>query len=266
MPAKEEMMGKLEGKIALITGSASGIGRASALEFAREGACVAVADWDEAGAKQVAQEIGRNVLAIKVDVSRAADVERMVAAAVKHFGRLDILFNNAGVCMPNMVHTMSEEAWDRTIGINLKGVFLGCRYGLPELMKKGGVILNTASVAGLEGHCGLPDYCASKHGVIGLTRSIALDYAQYNVRANCLCPGTVATNIMRDQMAKLSKEEIERIASSVVPPVTPINRIADPSEMARPAVFLCSDDASFVTGHAFCADGGWMGGHIYKVM
>jgi meso-butanediol dehydrogenase / (S,S)-butanediol dehydrogenase / diacetyl reductase len=259
-------MGKLDGKIALITGAASGIGRASALAFAHEGASVGVADWDEAGAKQVAQEIGARAFAIKVDVARAADVQRMVAATVSHFGRLDILFNNAGVCVPNAVHTMSEEEWDRTININLKGVFLGCKYGLPELMKKGGVILNTASVAGLEGHCGLPDYCASKHGVIGLTKNIALDYAQYNIRANCLCPGSVATNIMAPTLAKLSPEERERRMAAVVPPVVPINRSADPSEMARPAVFLCSDDASFVTGHAFCADGGWMGGHIYKVM
>ncbi|HKD65643.1 MAG TPA: SDR family oxidoreductase [Candidatus Binataceae bacterium] len=259
-------MGKLDGKIALITGSASGIGRASALAFAQEGASVAVADWDEAGAKEVAQQIGKNACAIKVDVSKAADVEKMISAAVRHFGRLDILFNNAGVCVPNLVHSMSEEDWDRTIGINLKGVFLGCKYGLPELMKRGGVILNTASVAGLEGHCGLPDYCASKHGVIGLTKSIALDYAQYNIRANCLCPGTVATNIMAPTLAKLSPQERERRLAAVVPPVTPITRNADPAEMARPAVFLCSDDASFVTGHAFCADGGWMGGHIYKVM
>ncbi len=259
-------MGKLDGKIALITGAASGIGRASALAFAQEGASLAVADWDEAGAQQVAREIGARAFAIKVDVSKAADVERMVAATVGHFGRLDILFNNAGVCVPNAVHTMSEEEWDRTININLKGVFLGCRYGLPELMKQGGVILNTASVAGLEGHCGLPDYCASKHGVIGLTKSIALDYAQYNIRANCLCPGSVATNIMAPALARLSPQERERRLAAVVPPVVPINRAADPLEMARPAVFLCSDDASFVTGHAFCADGGWMGGHIYKVM
>jgi NAD(P)-dependent dehydrogenase (short-subunit alcohol dehydrogenase family) len=133
-------------------------------------------------------------------------------------------------------------------------------------MKNGGAILNTASVAGLEGHCGLPDYCASKHGVIGLTKSIALDYAQYNIRANCICPGTVSTNIMAPTLAKLSPAERERMLSSVVPPVTPINRSADPLEIARPAVFLCSDDASFITGQAVAADGGWMGGHIYKVM
>lgn len=259
-------MGRLDGKIALITGAGSGIGRATAMLFAREGASVAAADWDEAGAKNTVAEIGKNAIAIKVDVSRAAEVEKMVATTVKHFGRLDILYNNAGVCVPNMVHTMTEEAWDRTININLKGVFLGCKYGLPELMKKGGVILNTASVAGLEGHCGLPDYCASKHGVIGLTKSIALDYAQYNVRANCICPGTVATNIMAPTLANLSAEERERRLASVVPPVTPINRSADPLEIARPALFLCSDDASFVTGQAFAADGGWMGGHIYKVM
>ena len=260
-------MGKLDGKIALITGSGSGIGRATALLFAEEGACVAVADWNEDSAGNVAREIGSNAIAIKVDVSVAGEVENMVAATVKRFGRLDILYNNAGVCIPNMVHDMSEDAWDRTIRINLKGVFLGCKYGLRELMKKGGVILNTASVAGLEGHCGLPDYCASKHGVIGLTKSIALDYAQYNIRANCICPGNTATNLMQNTLRGLPGEEIERLKmGNAVAPVTPINRIGDPFEIARPALFLCSDDASFVTGQALCSDGGWMGGHIYKVL
>lgn len=260
-------MGRLQGKTALITGAGSGIGRATALLFAQEGARVAVADWDEAGAKNVVEEIGEGAIAIKVDVSKAADVEKMIAAAVSRFGRLDILYNNAGVCIPGMVHEMSEEAWDRTININLKGVFLGCKYVLPQMIKQGGgVILNTASVAGLEGHCGLPDYCASKHGVVGLTKSIALDYAKYNIRANCVCPGGVTTNIMKDAMAKLTPQELERRMKDMIPPATPMNRSAEPIEIARPALFLCSDDASFVTGQAFAADGGWMGGHIYKVM
>jgi NAD(P)-dependent dehydrogenase (short-subunit alcohol dehydrogenase family) len=260
-------MGKLQGKTALITGAGSGIGRATALLFAQEGARVAVADWDEAGAKNVVEEIGEGAIPIKVDVSKAADVQKMIAAAVSRFGRLDILYNNAGVCVPVMLHELSEEAWDRTININLKGVFLGCKYALPEMIKQGGgVILNTASVAGLEGHCGLPDYCASKHGVIGLTKSIALDYAKYNIRANCVCPGAITTNLMKDVMARLTPQELERRMKDMAPPVTPMNRSGDPSEIARPALFLCSDDASFVTGQAFAADGGWMGGHIYKVM
>jgi len=260
-------MGKLEGKIALITGAGSGIGRATAMLFAQEGARVDVADWDEPAAKNVVGEIGEGAIAIKVDVSKAGDVEKMIAAVVSRFGRLDILYNNAGVCIPGMVHTMSEEAWDRTININLKGVFLGCKYGLAQMIKQGGgVILNTASVAGLEGHCGLPDYCASKHGVIGLTKSIALDYAQHNIRANCICPGGVTTNIMKDALARLTPQELERRIKEMTAPATPMNRSAEPGEIARPALFLCSDDASFVTGQAFAADGGWMGGHIYKVM
>ena len=260
-------MGRLQGKTALITGAGSGIGRATALLFAQEGARVAVADWDEAAAKNVVEEIGEGAISIKVDVSKAADVQKMIAAAVSRFGRLDILYNNAGVCVPAMVHEMSEEVWDRTININLKGVFLGCKYGLPEMIKQGGgVILNTASVAGLEGHCGLPDYCASKHGVVGLTKSIALDYAKYNIRANCVCPGAITTNLMKDVMARLTPQELERRMKDMVPPATPMNRSGDPIEIARPALFLCSDDASFVTGQAFAADGGWMGGHIYKVM
>jgi len=254
-------MGKLEGKIALITGAGSGIGRATAMLFAQEGARVAVADWDEPAAKNVVGEIGEGAIAIKVDVSKAGDVEKMIAAVVSRFGRLDILYNNAGVCIPGMVHTMSEEAWDRTININLKGVFLGCKYGLAQMIKQGGgVILNTASVAGLEGHCGLPDYCASKHGVIGLTKSIALDYAQHNIRANCICPGGVQTNIAREIVGRIAPEQLMKMGQMAMAH-SPIKRQAQPEEIARAALFLCSEDSSFITGHTMIVDGGWMAGH-----
>jgi len=189
-------MGKLEGKIALITGGGSGIGRATALAFAAEGANVAVADRAEANARTAAEEItrrGGEAAAIRADVAKAADAERMVRDTVGRFGRLDILYNNAGIGFARRTHLMTEEEWDRTIDVDLKGVFLGCKYALPELMKHGGVILSTASVAGLEGFRQMAAYCAAKAGVIMLTKSLAMDYAEHGIRVNCICPGSVDT-------------------------------------------------------------------------
>lgn len=189
-------MGKLNDKVALITGSGSGIGQATAKLFAKEGAKVAIVDRIESNASKVADEInaeGGIAIAITADVSKAADAQRMVNETVKKCGRLDIIYNNAGIGPVNLVHTMPEEEWDRVLNINLKGVFLGCKYALPELMKHGGAVLSTASVSGIEGSSGLPHYCASKAGIIAFTKVVAIDYAQYGVRANCICPGGVNT-------------------------------------------------------------------------
>jgi len=258
-------MGKLDKKIALITGGGSGIGRATSLLFAAEGARVVVADWAEDHARAVVAEIaahGGEAIAIKVDVSQGADAERMVVETVKHFGRLDILYNNAGIGFARPLHMMTEEEWDRVVDVDLKGVFLGCKYALPELMKHGGVILSTASVAGLEGIRRMGHYCAAKAGVILLTKSMAMDYAEYGIRVNCVCPGGISTPLAETGYDKLTPEKLER-AKNATAAMHLLNRVGQPEEIARVALFLCSDDASFVTGQAVVADGGWTAGHRF---
>ena len=257
-------MGKLDGKIALVTGAASGIGRASAILFAQEGAKVAVVDRDLPGAKAAADEItqaGAKAIAIETDVSKSADIQRMIATTVETFGRLDIVFSNAGIMSSNLLHLMSEQEWDRVIAINLTAGFLICKYALPELMKDGGVILCTASVAGLEGRTAHAAYGASKAGLINMIRNVAMDYARYNIRANCLCPGGVQTNISKEALKHMSPALLEKLARWSAENV-PQARIAMPEELARAALFLCSDDASYVTGTAMVVDGGSIAGHL----
>ena len=256
-------MGKLNNQIALITGGGSGIGKATALLFAQEGARVAIADWVEDQARAVVAEIkqkGGEAIAIKTDVSKASDAERMVAETIRQFGRLDILYNNAGIGEAKLLHTMTEDEWDRTIDIDLKGVFLGSKYALPELMKHGGVILSTASVAGIEGIRRMSHYCAAKAGVILLTKSMAMDYAEYGIRVNCICPGGIGTPLFDTGYENLTPERKER-ALQAFTSLHLLNRIGQPEEIARTALFLCSDDASFITGQAIVVDGGYTAGH-----
>ena len=256
-------MGKLNNQIALITGGGSGIGKATALLFAQEGARVAIADWVEDQARAVVAEIkqkGGEAIAIKTDVSKASDAERMVAETIRQFGRLDILYNNAGIGEAKLLHTMTEDEWDRTIDIDLKGVFLGSKYALPELMKHGGVILSTASVAGIEGIRRMSHYCAAKAGVILLTKSMAMDYAEYGIRVNCICPGGIGTPLFDTGYENLTPERKER-ALKAFTSLHLLNRIGQPEEIARTALFLCSDDASFITGQAIVVDGGYTAGH-----
>lgn len=256
-------MGKLDNKIALITGGGSGIGRATSILFAGEGASVAIADWSEDQAQAVVAEItskGGKAVAIRTDVSKAADAERMVAATVRHFGRLDILYNNAGIGFARPLHKMTEDEWDRVVDVDLKGVFLGCKYALPELMKRGGVILSTASIAGIEGIRQMGHYCAAKAGVILLTKSMAMDYAEHGIRVNCVCPGGIATPLAETGYDKMTPEKLERVKRATAA-MHLLNRVGQPEEIARVALFLCSDDASFITGQAVVADGGWTTGH-----
>jgi meso-butanediol dehydrogenase / (S,S)-butanediol dehydrogenase / diacetyl reductase len=255
-------MGRLKDKITLITGAGSGMGRATALRFAREEAKVAVVDWIEKSAQETARQIkaeGGDAIAIHADVSKSADASRMVSQTVARWGRLDIIYNNAGIGPACLLHEMSEEEWDLCLDVNLKGVFLGCKYALPELMKHGGVILSTASISGVEGTNGIAHYCASKAGIIALTKVVAMDYAKYGIRANCICPGGIDTAMAKSHMPDdpAVAAEFQKFVNNL----HPLNRMGRPEEIAATALFLCSDEASFITGQSVIVDGGWMAGH-----
>ncbi len=242
------MTHKFEGRVALVTGGSSGIGRGTALAFAREGARVVVADVnDKGGAETVCmiKEIGGEGVFIKTNVSQANEVEELIKRTVEAYNRLDFAFNNAGVAIGGTVADLTETDWDSVISVNLKGVWLCMKYEILQMLKgEGGCIVNTASVLGLKGASGLTAYVASKHGVVGLTKTAALEYAEEGIRINAVCPGWIKTgmteNISEDQMVAQ----------------TPISRAGKPEDVAGCVVWLCSDAASFVTGHAMVVDGG----------
>ena len=249
-------MGALDGRVALVTGAGAGIGRASALIFAREGARVVVVDIDDTGGDETVDLVERGGGAatfVHADVSDADQVEAMVRHAVSTFGGLDCALNNAGMGsggQPIADYPVSE--WDRAIGVMLTGVFLGMKYEIPAMLARGGgAIVNTSSVAGLTGYPGQSGYIAAKHGVIGLTRTVALEYATQGIRVNAICPGTART-----PMVAAALEHSPEIAEHLVG-LLPIGRVAEPSEIAEAAVWLCTDAASFVLGTAFSVDGGY---------
>jgi NAD(P)-dependent dehydrogenase (short-subunit alcohol dehydrogenase family) len=247
---------RLEGKVALITGAGGGIGREAALLFAREGASVVVADFaDAAGAGTVAavEASGGRARFVHADVSRAPDARAMIAAAEETYGRLDILFNNAGIfpAADGSVLETDEETWDLVLAVNLKGVFLGCKYGIPALLRAGGgSIVNTASFVALMG-AATPQiaYTASKGGVLALTREIAVEFARRGIRANALCPGPVDTPLL----AELLSDPARRARRMVH---IPTGRLARASEVAQAALFLASDESSYINGATFTVDGG----------
>jgi len=250
-------MGRLDGKVALITGGGSGIGRATALLFAKEGAKVVVADYIAEGGEETVKmikEAGGEASFVKADVSKAADVQRMIKVALDNYRQLDILYNNAGILGPMVpVHELAEADWDRVININLKGVYLGMHYGIPEMLKQGGgVIINTASVAGLVGFPGLPAYSATKGGIIQLTKVAALDYATHNIRVNCICPGVIWTPMV----AGITGDSEE--AKAQFTRLEPVGRMGKPEEIAQAALFLACDESSFITGIALPVDGGFV--------
>jgi NAD(P)-dependent dehydrogenase (short-subunit alcohol dehydrogenase family) len=244
------------GRVDFITGGASGIGRATALAFARVGASVAVADVSEKGnqetARLIEEESGR-ALAVKCDVSRSDDVQTALNNTIGAFGRLDFAFNNAGIEPKNPAPTADydEEEWNRIIDIDLRGVFLCMKHEIPLILKQGGgAIVNTSSGAGIIGIKGSPAYTAAKHGVIGLTRAAALDYAAQNIRINAVCPGYIATPMM-DRFTGGTPEGRAKVISE-----EPVGRMGRPEEIAAAVLWLCSDAARFVIGHALVVDGG----------
>jgi NAD(P)-dependent dehydrogenase (short-subunit alcohol dehydrogenase family) len=250
------MPGTLDGKVALVTGGASGIGRATALAFAREGAKLVIADMNEEGGQQTVHTItenGGDATFVRVDVSNATAVEAMISKTVETYGRLDCAHNNAGILgtpfIPMTDYT--EDEWNRIMNVNLKGVWLCMKYEIPQMLQQGGgVIVNTASGAGLVGSASFPIYDASKHGVVGLTKSAALQYAKQGIRANCVCPGVIRTPMAQQGIEANPQFEEGAITRN------PSGRFGNPEEVAEAVVWLCSDAASFVTGHAMSVDGG----------
>jgi NAD(P)-dependent dehydrogenase (short-subunit alcohol dehydrogenase family) len=245
---------KLEGKVAIVTGGASGIGRAAALALARQGVRLLVADVDTDGGQATVQAIiaaGGAATFVRTDVSLAAEVMAMVECAVATYGRLDCAFNNAGI---NDEHApaadLDEALWDRTIAINLKGIWLCMKYEIPAMLASGGAIVNAASVVGLTGRRETPAYVASKHGIIGLTKATALDYGKRGIRVNAVCPGTIRTAMYVRRLGDDPAVDA-RLAAE-----TPLGRLGIPEDVAEAVVWLCSDASSFVTGHSLVIDGG----------
>lgn len=245
------------GKVAFVTGAASGIGRAAALAFARGGASVVAADVSEEGNQETArliEEQGGRALAVRCDVTRAEDVKAALGRTVEVFGRLDFAFNNAGIepRKPAPTAEYEEEEWNRIIDINLRGVFLCMKHEIPLILKhgEGGAIVNTSSGAGIIGIKGSPAYTAAKHGVLGLTKAAALDYAAQNLRVNAICPGYIETPMMDRFTGGTAEGRAKVIAEE------PAGRMGKPEEIAAAVVWLCSEGAAFMVGHAMVMDGG----------
>ncbi len=251
------MAGRVAGKVALITGAGSGIGRATALAFAREGAKVVAADIVVEGGEETVRLItaaGGEAIFVKADVANAAEVEALVRKTVETYGRLDCAFNNAGIegeIAPTAECT--EANWERVINIDLKGVWLCMKYELQQMLWQGsGAIVNTASVAGIVGFQGIPAYVAAKHGVNGLTKTAALEYAQSGIRVNAVCPGVIHTPMV-ERAFRANPQMAEAVSV-----LEPIGRLGKPEEVAEAVVWLCSDAASFVTGLPMAVDGGFI--------
>jgi NAD(P)-dependent dehydrogenase (short-subunit alcohol dehydrogenase family) len=249
-------MRRFEDKVAMVTGAGSGIGRATVLAFAREGARVAAADINLQTAEEttrMVKEAGGEALPVKADVTISSEVTRMVEETVRAYGRLDCAFNCAGISTPYTAFAdLTEETWNRVIAINLTGVFLCMKYEIVQMLKNGGgAIVNASSIAGLVGSGGWPAYYASKHGVIGLTKAAGVEYAKAGIRVNAVCPHPIDTPLIR-VVASRDPNWFENVSATA-----PIGRMGKPEEVAEAVIWLCSHEASLVTGHAMAVDGGY---------
>jgi NAD(P)-dependent dehydrogenase (short-subunit alcohol dehydrogenase family) len=255
--------GRLQGKMALITGAASGIGRASALLFAREGAAVAVVDMNEKAGQEVAKAIteqGGQAFFVAADVTRAADCERVLRIVADKFGALHILFNNAGIIRRASVLDLSESDWDRVMEVNVKSIFLMSKFAIPLMEKSGGgSIINTASGWGLAGGPKAAAYCASKGAVVLLTKAMAIDHGPQNIRVNCICPGDTDTPMLRSEAKQLGAGTDRFLHEAAQ---RPLQRVGTPEEIAQAALYLAGDASSFVAGTALVVDGGGLAGTL----
>jgi meso-butanediol dehydrogenase / (S,S)-butanediol dehydrogenase / diacetyl reductase len=249
------MAGKLDSRVAIITAGGAGIGAATARRFAREGASVVIADLSGTRAEQVTAAIkgsGGNAVCIKMDASDPDGVQATIKLALDTYGRLDVMFNNAGLAEVASLDDTSLESWNRVLAVTLTGTFLGMKYCLPIMREQGkGAIVNTASISGIRGDYGLSSYNAAKAGVINLTRSAALENARFNIRVNCVCPGAINTRAAQI-LGKDRADEFRRIQGEI----HPIGRMGEPEEIANTVLFLASDEATFITGEALVVDGG----------
>lgn len=254
---KSRVEKRLKGKVAIVTGGSSGIGESTAILFAREGAKVVIAARDVVKGDEVVNKIrgdGGEAVFFKTDVSNENDIKTLIAQTIFKYKKIDILFNNAGIELQKPVTETTGEELNKILDVNLKGVFYGCKYAIPYMIKnKRGSIINTASAAGVVGYPNLAAYCASKGGVVLLTKEMALDYAKHNIRVNAVCPGAIETPMIK---RFISKSPHPNATEKQMAEMHPLGRMGKPEEVANAVLFLASDESSFVTGQAMLVDGG----------